>query len=273
MLDRRHLPAYALLITTALIALVPIAWVLFASLRTSEAVAAAPFGLPIPPILDNYVEAWSTARFATYTINSLIVAAGTVLIVVVVAVLAAYGLTVLRPPGSNALLAFFIIGLILPIWALINPLFRLVRDVGLLDTHAGVILVQAAIGLPLAIFLLRAFMRDVPRELFEAAHVDGASNLRIIWSVLLPISRPVIFTLVVFQFMFSWNEFVIPLFFLQSDEIRTLPLGLSFFQGRFGSDQSLVSAGAMLASLPVIIVYLVFQRQFISGLTAGAAKG
>ena len=264
---------YVALGVTSVVALVPTLWILVLSLRTTKDVAEDPFGLPVPPTLANYTEAWSTARFGDYLLNSFLIALGAVVLVVLTGLLAAFSMTTLRPPGSGALLAVFLVGMTLPIWALINPLFRLMRDTGLLDTRSGVILVEAAIGLPLAIFLFRSFLRDIPEDLIEAAVIDGATPLRILVHVTAPLAIPVVYTVVVFQFMFSWNEFVIPLFLLQSDEARTLPLGLSYFQGRYGSDQSLVSAGAIMASAPIVVVYLLFQRHFVTGLTAGAVKG
>ncbi len=264
---------YLALGATSAVALIPTLWILVISLRSTRDVADDPIGLPVPPTLANYTEAWNTARFGDYLLNSFLIAVGVVVLVVITGLLAAFGMTTLRPPGSGALLAVFLIGMTLPIWALINPLFRLVRDAGLLDTRSGVILVEAAIGLPLAIFLFRSFLRDIPTDLVEAAVIDGATPLRVLVHVTAPLALPVVYTVIVFQFMFSWNEFVIPLFLLQSDEARTLPLGLSFFQGRYGSDQSLVSAGAIMASAPIVFVYLLFQRHFVSGLTAGAVKG
>lgn len=264
---------YLALFATSAFALLPTVWIVLASLRTTRDVAEDPFGLPLPPTFDNYAAAWNVARFGDYLLNSFVIAVAVVLLVVVTALLAAFGMTTLRPPGSGVMLSLFLVGMTLPIWALINPLFRLIRDVGLLDSRTGVILVETAIGLPLAIFLFRSFLRDIPGDLIEAAIIDGANPLEILTRVVAPLAKPVVFTVVVFQFMLSWNEFVIPLFLLQTDGARTLPVGLSFFQGRFGSDQSLVSAGAIMASAPILLVYLIFQRHFITGLTAGAVKG
>ena len=264
---------YFALGATTIFALIPTVWVVLTSFRTTRQVADDPFGLPLPPTLDNYTEAWNVARFGDYLLNSFIIAVAVVILVVVTSLLAAFGMTTLKPPSSGVMLGLFLVGMTLPIWALINPLFRIMRDTGLLDTRTGVVLVETAIGLPLAIFLFRSFLRDIPDDLIEAAIIDGAGPMKILTRVIAPLAMPVVFTVVVFQFMLSWNEFVIPLFLLQSDEARTLPVGLSFFQGRFGSDQSLVSAGAIMASAPILFVYLIFQRHFITGLTAGAVKG
>lgn len=268
----RRLVAYVFLGVVTAISLGPSLWILSTSFRTPIDAAADPFGVPIPGTLGNYSEAWTTARFGDYALNSFVIALGTVVVVGTAGMLCAYGLTILRPRGSGALTATLLVGMTLPIWALINPLFRLVRDIGMLDSRIGVMLVESAIGLPLAVFLFRSFLKEFPTALLEAARIDGASSVRMLWSIVLPLSTPVLYTVLVFQFMFSWNELVIPLFLLQSDEARTLPVGLTFFQGRYSSNQSLISAGAVLASAPILIVYLIFQRRFVTGLTAGAVK-
>ncbi|MFF5263898.1 carbohydrate ABC transporter permease [Actinomadura viridis] len=257
---------------TAVISLAPLAWVWVASLRTSGDITGDPLGLPGRPHWDNYVNAWTQARFADYLGNSLIIAAGTVLVVLVCAVPAAYALASLRLPLSQPVFLVFLLGLMIPVWSIVIPLFFQMRNLGLVDTRTGAILIEASLGLPFAIFMLRAFMQTVPPGIIDAARIDGAGNLRIIWSVVLPLARPTLQALVVFEFMWSWNEMVVPLFFLQDEAVRTLPIGLTFFQGRFTSDTGVIAAGTTLASIPVLLVYLLLNRQFIRGLTAGATK-
>jgi ABC-type glycerol-3-phosphate transport system permease component len=185
---------------------------------------------------------------------------------------AAYALATLRLPLSQPLFLLFLLGLMIPVWSIIIPLFFQLRNLGLINTHIGAILVEACLGLPFAIFMLRAFLQTFPTELIDAARIDGAGHLRIIWSVVRPLAMPTLQALIVFEFMWSWNELVVPLFFLQDDAVRTLPIGLTFFQGRFTSDIGVIAAGTSLATLPVLLVYLLLNRQFIHGLTAGASK-
>jgi raffinose/stachyose/melibiose transport system permease protein len=160
----------------------------------------------------------------------------------------------------------------IPVWSVVIPLFFQLRNMGLINTRLGAILVETALGIPFAIFLLRASLRDLPYELIEAARIDGAGDLRTLWSIVRPLLSPALQAVVILQFMTSWNELVVPLFFLQTDDVRTLPIGLTFFQGRFTTDTSVLAAGTTLAALPVLIIYVILNRQFIQGLTAGATK-
>lgn len=268
----QRMSIHTALVVMALVSIVPLVWIWAQSLRTSSATAANPFGLEWPLRFENYVTAWNAGRFADYLLNSTIVAAGTVALVVALAFPAAYALAVLRVRWADATFMLFLLGLMIPIWSIIIPLFYQLRSLGLVNTLTGAILVEAALGLPFAIFLLRANLRALPRELIEAGRIDGAGDLRLMWSVVRPLAVPALGAIVVFQFMTSWNELVVPLFFLQTDDVRTLPIGLTFFQGRFTTDTAVLAAGTTIASLPVVIIYLIFNRQFVAGLTAGATK-
>jgi ABC-type glycerol-3-phosphate transport system permease component len=269
---RTRTSAYGALIFMSLVSVLPLIWVWTTSLRQSQDIAEDPLGLPWPPDFSSYTRAWTEARFGDYLVNSVIVAVGTVLLVTIVAVPAAYALGALRLPFSTPVFVFFLVGLMIPIWSIVIPLFFQLRDLGLVNTRTGAILIEAALGLPFSIFLLRAFLRELPNELLEAARLDGAGHIKSMLYVVVPLARPALYTLFVFQFMWSWNELVIPLFFLQDDAVRTLPIGLTFFQGRFTSDTAVLAAGTTLAALPVLVVYLIFNRQFVNGLTAGATK-
>ena len=269
---RVRISAYSALVLMSLLSVVPLIWVWFSSLRSSQEIADDPLGLPWPPDWSSYARAWTDARFSDYLMNSVLVAVGTVVLVTVTAVPAAYALATLRLPAARPIFLLFLLGLMIPVWSIIIPLFFQLRDLGLVNTRTGAVLIESAIGLPFAIFLLRAFMRDLPSEILDAARIDGAGHLRTLIHIVVPLARPALQALFVFQFMWSWNELVIPLFFLQADEVRTLPIGLTFFQGRFTSDTAVLAAGTTLASLPVLIIYVLFSRQFIQGLTAGATK-
>jgi ABC-type glycerol-3-phosphate transport system permease component len=269
---RTRFTGHAALIVVGLMSVLPLLWVWASSLRASEDITRQPLGITWPPTFAAYARAWSEARFADYLLNSIVVAVATVALVMVVALPAAYALAMLRLPGSNAVFLLFLLGLMIPIWSIIIPLFFQLRGLGLVDTRTGAVLIESALGLPFGLFLLRAFFRELPRELFEAARIDGANHLQTLWSIVIPLARPALQALVVFEFMWSWNELVVPLFFLQSDAVRTLPIGLTFFQGRFSTDIAGLAAGTTIASLPVIIVYLLLNRHFIRGLTLGATK-
>jgi ABC-type glycerol-3-phosphate transport system permease component len=263
---------YAALAVMTGISLIPLVWVLASSLRTEGDIARHPVGISWPPRFANYTEAWTQARFSSYFLNSVVVGVATVLVVLACTVPAAYALAVVRVRYSRPIFVMFLLGLMIPVWSIVIPLFYELRSLGLIDTRTGAVLIEAAVGLPFAVFMLRATMRDLPRDVIEAAVIDGAGHLRMLRTIVLPLCLPAVKALIVFEFMWSWNELVVPLFFLQSDSVRTLPIGLSFFQGRFGADPSIIAAGTSMAVLPVLVVYLLLNRQFIDGITAGATK-
>jgi raffinose/stachyose/melibiose transport system permease protein len=267
-----RISVHAALAVVSIISLVPLVWVLLQSVRTSNATSLDPFAFEWPPVFRNYLTAWDQAHFSQYLLNSTIVAVGTVALVLAVAFPAAYALTVLNLRLRSPVFYTFLLGLMIPVWSVVIPLFFQMRNMGLIDTHIGAVLVETAMGIPFAIFLLRASLRDMPYELVEAARIDGAGDVRTLWSIVRPLVNPALQAVVILQFMTSWNELVVPLFFLQSDDVRTLPIGLTFFQGRFTTDTSVLAAGTTLAALPVLIIYVLFNRRFIQGLTAGASK-
>lgn len=264
--------SYSALVFMTLLSLLPLVWVLMSSVRTESDIDAHPLGLTWPPHLSNYGEAWTQARFSSYFLNSVAVAVATVLVVLICTIPAAYAITVVRVRFSRAVFYVILLGLMIPVWSIVIPLFYEMRSLGLINTRSGAVLIEAAVGLPFAVFMMRAALRDLPRDVIEAAIIDGASHLRMLRSLVVPLCMPTIKALIVFEFMWSWNELVVPLFFLQADSVRTLPIGLSFFQGRFGADPAIVAAGTSMAVLPVLLVYLVLNRQFIDGITAGASK-
>ena len=271
-LERRRVAWTAFAAACSLATLAPLFWIVTTSLRTRREVAADPIGLPADPQWETYVDAWSTARFDQLFLNSTIVAAGTVLGVLVLGVLAAYALVLLPVPGRTPLFTLFVAGLIVPIGLLVVPLFYEMLALGLLNTLWALILPQVAISLPFAIVLLRAFIADIPGEILDAATVDGAGRLRLLRTIVLPLIRPAILALVVFDVIWSWNQFLLPLVLTQDPRAHTLPLGLSFFMGRYAVDFPRLMAGATISLVPTIIVFVLFQRHMIRGITAGAFK-
>ena len=263
---------HGLLIFFAIISLYPILVTWFTALRPAKESQQDPFGLPWPPIWENVANAWVKGRFGDYLMNSVIIAVPTVIGVVVLSALAGYGIARFRFPGRALAFGAILLGLTIPFQSVMIPLYYQLLQMGLLGSYWAVILPGIAFGLPFGVFLMAAFFEDLPKELHEAARVDGCSELRIFWSVMLPLAKPAVSTLIVFQFMRTWNEFLMPLLYLQDEAKRPIPLGLMFFQGTYTKDIGLIAAGVTLATVPVIIVYLLFQRQFVRGLTAGAVK-
>jgi ABC-type glycerol-3-phosphate transport system permease component len=271
-LDAATLGRHAVLILFALLSFYPILVMWFTALRPMREAMSDPFGLPSSLYLDNLTEAWTRGRFGDYFVNSLIITVPSVLGVVVLSALAGYGIARFRFRGRMLIFYLILLGLTVPFQSVMIPLYYQLLAMGLLGTYLAVILPSIAFGLPFGVFLMQSFFEDLPQELHEAGRADGCSEWRIFRSIMLPLAKPALSTLVVFQFMRSWNEFLMPLLYLQSEELRPIPLGLMFFQGAYNRDIGLISAGVALATIPVILVYLIFQRQFVRGLTAGAVK-
>lgn len=263
---------YGILIVFALFAILPFFWMWSAAFRDARAIYQDPFALPTSLDFTNIVKAWTVGRFSSYIKNSFIVTIPTVLGVVALASLAGYGIARYRFRGRNIIFYTFLLGITVPFQSIMIPLYYNLRDLNLLGTYWAMILPATGLGMSFGVFLMQAFFRNLPQELADVARVEGANEFQIFLYIMLPLARPAISSLVVFQFMWSWNAFLMPLLYLQTENLRPLPLGLMFFQGRYTSDYGLIAAGVTLSTLPVIIVYMIFQKQFIQGLTSGAIK-
>ncbi len=264
---------YLILVTVLCLTFGPMVWIWLNSLRTSRDIMRYPLRLPTRLVWDNFVDAWTLGHFGRYFINSLIVAVPVVVAVVLLSALGGYGLWRFKFRGNRPIFYAFLLGLMLPFQAIMIPLYYQLRDWGLLSTYYGAILPSIALGLPFGIFLMRAFFSGMVTELADAALVDGCNEYGVFWYVMLPLTRPAASALAVFQFMWTWNNFIIPYLYLQREELRTLPLGLMLFSGRFSVQYNLLFAGITIATLPVVILYVLTQSKIIEGLTAGAVKG
>ena len=263
---------YAILIAYGFVVVYPVFLMVLSSFKTSREIFRSPFALPDSWSLTNYVEAWTRGNFSTYFGNSLLVTAASLGLVLLLGSLAAYPLGRYAFRGRAFLTMYFLSGLMLPIKLGILPLFFLMRTLGLYDTPLALIAVYAASGLPFTIFVLANFFETLPRELEEAARLDGASEFRIFWQVMLPLIRPALATVAIFNFIPWWNDFFFPLIFIRSDRFKTLPLGLFSFFGEHQNDWALLFAGLTITALPVLVAYLFASRQIIKGLTSGALK-
>ena len=263
---------YIPLIILFIFAVAPLFLTWFTAFKTSQQQLANPYGLPLPPTLDNLREAWTVGRFSVYFKNSVIISVVDVIGMVIISSLAGYAFARLRFPGQKILLYVLLIGLTIPVAAIIIPLYLTMRDFRLLNTYGAVIVADIALAAPIFVFIMRAFFKDLPRELEDAARVDGANEFQIFWQVMLPLAKPGLMTVALLEFLWSWNDLLLPLVFLVSDELRTLPVGMLFFQGRFTIDYGLMSAGVLIISLPVTILFLIFQRAFVEGISFGGTK-
>ncbi|MDO5628699.1 MAG: carbohydrate ABC transporter permease [Mobilicoccus sp.] len=255
---------YAILIAFATFALYPLITVFIAALSVER---GAPGGF------GNFALAFEMGRFGDYLLNSLAVSLFVVTVATILSILAGYAFGSMRFPGSTVLFYVFLLGIMLPTEVIVVPLFFDLRALGLTDTFWAVALPQVAQSVAFGTYWLRAYFRSSSRALVEAARLDGAGHFRVLFSVLLPLARPAVVTLVLLLFMWTWNEFLIPLVMLPSNaDLRTAPLGLGFFQGQYTQGFALLAAGAVIVALPVIIVYLFLQRHFIAGMLEGAVR-
>ena len=264
--------AVALMSLLAVSAILPIAFMLQAAFRTQQDWAVAKIGLPTTFGLDAFQRAWTQANIGGYFVNSVIVTLGAVALSVVLAAMTGYACSTLRWRGRS-IAYFFILGwMAIPPLLLMVPIYVEMVDLGLVDTYWSVIFLYSALNLPFNTFLMTAFFRAVPGELVEAARVDGASVHAIFGRILVPLSIPALATLVIFNALYVWNEFVFALLLLHDDKIRTLTVGLTQIQGKFFFDYPALLAGLLITSLPMIAVYLFFQRYLVRAIAAGALK-
>ncbi|GAA1022735.1 sugar ABC transporter permease [Acrocarpospora pleiomorpha] len=263
---------YLILLLFALLFVMPFLWIWFSALKSTAEINQDPFGVPATLHWENLAEAWTTGRFGSYIGNSVLYAAFVVPLVTAFSCLAGYALGTRRLPGERLIFGAFLLGIMIPFQSIMIPQYYLVRDLGILGTYWGVIVPSVALGLAFGVFLMRAFFRGLPEEISNAARIDGATEWRVFTRIILPLARPGIITLVVLQFMFTWNMFLIPLLYGQDEGLRPISTGIMFFVGEYSVDRSMIAAGVTLASIPIIALYLLLQRHFIQGMTAGALK-
>jgi len=263
---------YAIAAVVVVVTVAPVLYAYLGGFRSNAQLAAAPAGLPDPWVLDNYVNVLTSASFWRYAANSAVVALITTAVVCVLGVMAAYPLARYRFRGREAVALVFTMGLLFPLTVAIIPLFLLVRDLGLVNSVWGVALPQAAFALPLTVVILRPFLAALPKELEEAAMIDGASRIGFFWRVLLPLSGPGLVTVGVLAFVASWNAYLLPLLVLNDPASQTLPLGVASFSTQYAQDTAGVLAFTSLAMIPALVFFLAMQKRIVNGLQ-GAVKG
>ncbi|MDQ3694009.1 MAG: carbohydrate ABC transporter permease [Chloroflexota bacterium] len=263
---------YVILTIFLVIAIGPLLIIALAAFKTSEEIAGNIFGLPAVWSLANFAEAWSQARFDAYFRSSVIVVVPVVIVSCFLSILTGYAFGQMRFAGSAVLFPLFLIGIMVPGEAVIIPIYYNLRQMNLIDTYWAMILPDIAFSVSFGTLWMRGFFSTVPRELVDAATVDGSTSWQTLWRILVPNAIPAVLTMGILFFIWTWNDFLLPLVVVSRDDLRTLPLGLTFFQGRYSSDLPLLAAGATMVALPTIVVYVLMQRHFIRGLTSGAVK-
>ncbi|WP_229888984.1 carbohydrate ABC transporter permease [Streptomyces mirabilis] len=251
----------------------PLLYALISGFKSTDQLSSNTFGLPHPWVTSNYTSLLGSGPFWRSVGSSTLIAVATALLTVGASALAAYALARFAFRGREVLFTVFTMGLMFPFAVAILPLFILLRTFGLLDNPWGVILPQAAFGLPMTIVILRGFFREIPGELEEAATLDGCSSFGFFWRILLPLARPALGTVSVLAIVGSWNNFLLPLLVFSEPSWWTVPVGIQQFQGQYASDVARIFAYLVLAMAPALAFYAVAERQLIGGITLGATKG
>jgi len=266
---------YAVCTALSLVVLLPLYMAVVGGLKSSGQLASDPLGLPQPWVWTQYggLLTGTVGTFWLALVNSLAVAAGTVSLTLVVSVLAAFALARVRFPGREAVHSFLMMGLLFPLAVAILPLYLQIRSAGLLDSWWGVILPQAAFGVPMTVLLLRGFFLAVPQDLEDACAIDGSGPLGFLWNMIVPLSTPILATTAVLSLVGSWNNFFLPLLVFNKESLFTLPLGIMAFQGQYASNWPLILAYLTLVMVPAVVLFLTAQRYIVAGLTGGALKG
>ncbi|MEU4291419.1 carbohydrate ABC transporter permease [Kribbella sp. NPDC026596] len=256
-----------------LIVIIPLYWIVITSFKDQSAFFSQnPFALPNAPTWENYKLVIQN-DFPRYFLNSVIITVGTIVPAVAISFMASYA--IIRGVGSKFLggvMGLFLLGLAIPLQAVIIPVYLLIIKMQLYDSLLALILPSIAFAIPLSVLVLTNFIRDVPKELFESMRVDGASEWQMLHSLALPLTRPALVTVSIYNGLFVWNGFLLPLILTQSPEKRTLPLALWTFQGQFSVNVPAVLASVVLTALPIVILYAIGRRQLLSGLTAGFSR-
>jgi ABC-type glycerol-3-phosphate transport system permease component len=263
---------HSILLVATFFALVPSIFMILTSLKSQDEYTFNKVGLPHALVLDHFESLISDSPIFDWMGNSAILVIGAVLLSTVVSCLGAYAIALMRFRGRSLLFSVSTALMAVPPVVMIVPLFVLYTELDLISTFRGTIVIYAGLITPFSIYLLTTFFRTLPRELFESARMDGANDLFILWKIVLPLSLPALLTLVVVNALYVWNDLIIAIIFLQDDSKRTLMAGISVFQGRYEALIPLTMAGMVIASAPMLILYILFQKYFIQGLMAGAIK-
>ncbi len=264
---------YFILTLWSAVVLFPVWTMLVNSIKPKRDIFRNPFNFPKHVTFDGFISAWNAGQFDLYFRNSLFITIVTLFLILFLGSLAAYALANWKSKFSSLIYLAFIAGLMVPIRLGTINIFQIVRSMGLLDTIYSLFPIYIAMGMPLTVFVLTAFIESIPRELIDAARVDGASEWRIYSSVILPLLRPAMATAAIFNLIPIWNDLWFPLIFIRTDEHRTVMLGASLLFGQYQTDWTRILSVLTLASLPILVLYLLMSKQFIKGLTAGAVKG
>jgi raffinose/stachyose/melibiose transport system permease protein len=264
---------HGVLSAASLLVLGPIVYVLIASFKSIPEIFGNPYGLPEDWAWQNYTNAWQEARIAVTLSNSVVVTLVALIASTFLAALIAYGLSRRERPLAMLLYTLFVSGMLIPVQMIVLPLFVLMRDFGLLGTLLSLILPYTAMGLPIGVLILTPIIATLPRDLADAARIDGAGEFQVFLRVILPLLRPGLASVLILNGVWMWNEFFIPLVLATKADTQTLPVGIVSFVGTYSTEWGLIFASVVIATVPAVIAYVTMSRQFVAGMTAGAVKG
>jgi len=264
--------AAAGLVVIAALFFFPMVWMVLSSFKSNAAIFAAPFALPETIDLARWVEAWEVGRIGQYALNSTIVTGVSVSLILLCGSAAAFAISRYRFAGRAAILGLFALGLLLPLQSYFIAQSTLFTQLSITDTRLALIIPYTAMGLPLATYLLKVYLDALPEELFDAARIDGAGDFQLFRMLALPLLRPGLATVAIFSALACWNEFLLALLYIQDDALKTIPTGLLAFSSRYVTDYALLFSALSIVTLPMIVIYIVFNRQIVEGITAGSLK-
>lgn len=272
----KHLPArvitYIFYLIIFLMVAYPVFWMLISSFKPSYQVTTEPFKMPDRLDLSNFVSAWQSADFGKAIINSALVVSVSLIGILLISCMGGYVFAKLDFPGKNFLFYFWLMGMMVPPHVTILPNFVLIDKLHLVDSYLSLFIIYFS-STSFGVFVMRSFFYTVPTEILEAARIDGCREIEVFWKVAIPMAKGGLTVIAIFYFVFLWNDFIYPLTFLRSDDMNTIPLALMAFRDYWSADWGPMMAALSMASLPPIIFYFFFQKQFIRGMTAGALKG
>ncbi len=269
---REQWVSYLILGFLALITILPISTLLMNSIKPTEEFGTNALGFPNEVRFENYRDAWIAGNYSQIFGNTLKLVLGSLVLCLSVSGLAAFSLARLNPKGATLVSIYLLIGISIPAQMFILPLFLMWRNFGLINTHLGLIIIYSALNAPFATFLIRSYMIQLPEALFDAAKIDGATTFQLFTRIALPLSWPVFLTASLIVGIAVWNEFLFAMTFLHEDQMKPLASILFAFQSRFSNNWALTSAASVMMAAPIIILFLIFQRRFIAGLTQGSIK-
>ncbi|MCC6147585.1 MAG: carbohydrate ABC transporter permease [Anaerolineaceae bacterium] len=270
---KKLLPNYLILTLFLVVVFLPVLGILLSAFKTQSEVIRGPFNLPETLRWSNFTNAWTAGRFSDYFKSSIIVTVAVVVVSVFFSILTGFAFGVLSFPLQSILYLLLLVGFMIPFEAVVIPLYHFMYRLGLTDTYWALILPQIGLSVSFGTLWMTGFFRSAPQELIDAAAIDGCSRWQMLWLILWPLAKPAVLTLVALIFMWTWNEFLLALVMVQKETLRTLPVGLAFFQGRYTADVPRLAAGSIIVAGPIVLVYFLFQRYFIRGLFGGAVKG